>query len=123
MLIRESLNEPEEIASDEARQNAPTRRAVLTSFGCSSRRNGVTPASSRPPDWSRLGQPFTVGVGAWLTLVAVAGLAIVAGRLVVHRVAEHLPMLWAPQLCKLRRLTGFRADTCIVVALERRVMS
>jgi putative Ca2+/H+ antiporter (TMEM165/GDT1 family) len=87
LLVRESLDEPEEIALDEARQNAPTRRAVLTSFGVLFAAEwGDASQLATAGLVARLGQPFAVGVGAWLALVVVAALAVVTGRLVVKRV-------------------------------------
>ncbi|HYU03310.1 MAG TPA: TMEM165/GDT1 family protein, partial [Jatrophihabitantaceae bacterium] len=79
--------EPEEIALDEARQNVPTRRAVLTSFGVLFAAEwGDASQIAIAGLAARLGQPLAVGVGAWLALVAVAALAVVAGRLVIKRV-------------------------------------
>ncbi len=87
LLVRESLDEPEEIALDEARQNVPTRRAVLTSFGVLFAAEwGDASQIAIAGLAARLGQPLAVGVGAWLALVAVAALAVVAGRLVIKRV-------------------------------------
>jgi putative Ca2+/H+ antiporter (TMEM165/GDT1 family) len=87
LLVRESLDEPEEIALDEARQNVPTRRAVLTSFGVLFAAEwGDASQIAIAGLVARLGQPLTVGVGAWLALVAVAAVAVRAGRLVVKRV-------------------------------------
>ena len=87
LLVRESLDEPREIALDEARQNVPTRRAVLTSFGVLFAAEwGDASQIATAGLVARLGQPLAVGVGAWLALVMVAALAVVAGRLVVKRV-------------------------------------
>jgi putative Ca2+/H+ antiporter (TMEM165/GDT1 family) len=87
LLVRESLDEPEEIALDEARQNVPTRRAVLTSFGVLFAAEwGDASQIAIAGLVARLGQPLAVGVGAWLALVAVAAVAVRAGRLVVKRV-------------------------------------
>ncbi|HEX9232183.1 MAG TPA: TMEM165/GDT1 family protein [Jatrophihabitantaceae bacterium] len=87
LLVRESLDEPEEIALDEARQNVPIRRAVLTSFGVLFAAEwGDASQIAIAGLAARLGRPVAVGVGAWLALVVVAALAVVAGRLVVKRV-------------------------------------
>jgi Ca2+/H+ antiporter, TMEM165/GDT1 family len=87
LLVRESLSEPGEIALDEARQNVPTRRAVLTSFGVLFAAEwGDASQIAIAGLAARLGRPLAVGLGAWLALVAVAALAVVAGRLVVKRV-------------------------------------
>jgi Ca2+/H+ antiporter, TMEM165/GDT1 family len=87
LLVRESLDEPDEIALDEARQNVTTRRAVLTSFGVLFAAEwGDASQIAIAGLAARLGRPVAVGVGAWLALVVVAALAVVAGRLVVKRV-------------------------------------
>lgn len=87
LLVRESLDEPDEIALDAARQNVPTRRAVLTSFGVLFAAEwGDASQIAIAGLAARLGRPLAVGVGAWLALVAVAALAVVAGRFVIKRV-------------------------------------
>jgi putative Ca2+/H+ antiporter (TMEM165/GDT1 family) len=87
LLVRESLDEPDEIALDAARQNVPTRRAVLTSFGVLFAAEwGDASQIAIAGLAARLGRPLAVGVGAWLALVVVAALAVVAGRLVIKRV-------------------------------------
>jgi Ca2+/H+ antiporter, TMEM165/GDT1 family len=87
LLVRESVDEPEEITLDEVRQNVPARRAVLTAFGVLFAAEwGDASQIAIAGLAARLGRPVAVGVGAWLALVAVAGLAVVAGRLVVKRV-------------------------------------
>jgi putative Ca2+/H+ antiporter (TMEM165/GDT1 family) len=87
LLVRESLDETEEIALDEARQNVLTRRAVLTSFGVLFAAEwGDASQIATAGLVARLGQPIAVGVGAWLALVVVAALAVVTGRLVIKRV-------------------------------------
>lgn len=87
LLVRESLDEPEAIELDQSRQNALTRRAVLTSFGVLFAAEwGDASQLATAGLVARLGQPIAVGAGAWLALVSVAGLALVAGRLVVKRV-------------------------------------
>lgn len=95
LLIRESFaGGDDDVDLAEARESAPFRRVVLTSFG-------VLFAA----EWGDASQIATAGlvarhrgvtyalataVGAWVALVAVAALAVVAGRVVVARVPLHL---------------------------------
>jgi putative Ca2+/H+ antiporter (TMEM165/GDT1 family) len=95
LLIRESLNRSDDdVALAEVREAASTRRIVATSFG-------VLFAA----EWGDASQIATAGlvarhrgvahavatgVGAWIALVAIAALAVVAGRAVVRRVPLHL---------------------------------
>lgn len=94
LLIRESLGDEEDVELAEARETAPFGRVVATSFG-------VLFAA----EWGDASQIATAGlvarhrgvahavatgVGAWVALVAVAALAIVAGRVVVRRVPLRL---------------------------------
>jgi putative Ca2+/H+ antiporter (TMEM165/GDT1 family) len=94
LLIRESFATDDDVELAEARENAPFARIVATSFGVLfaaewgdasqiataglvARHRGATHA-------------IATGVGAWVALVAVAALAVVAGKLVVRRVPLHL---------------------------------
>ena len=94
LLIRESLGAAEDVELADAREAAPFRRVVATSFavlfaaewgdasqiataGLVARHRGVLHA-------------VATGVGAWLALVAVATVAVVAGRVVVRRVPLQL---------------------------------
>jgi putative Ca2+/H+ antiporter (TMEM165/GDT1 family) len=96
LLIRESLgaDEDEDVELAEAREAASFARIVATSFGVLfaaewgdasqiataglvARHRGVTDA-------------VATGVGAWLALVTIAALAVVAGRFVVRRVPLRL---------------------------------
>lgn len=94
LLIRESLGDEEDVDLAEAREAAPFGRVVATSFG-------VLFAA----EWGDASQIATAGLvarhrgmahaiatglGAWAALVAVAALAIVAGRVVVRRVPLRL---------------------------------
>jgi len=95
LLIRESLDKGEDdVPLAQAREVASTRRIIATSFG-------VLFAA----EWGDASQIATAGlvarhhgvehavatgIGAWLALVAVAALAVVAGRAVVRRVPLHL---------------------------------
>ena len=95
LLLRESFSAgDDDVALAEARESAPFWRIVATSFGVLfaaewgdasqiataglvARHRGVTHA-------------VATGVGAWIALVAVALLAIAAGKVVVRRVPLHL---------------------------------
>lgn len=94
LLIRESFGDDENVELAEARESAPFGRVVATSFG-------VLFAA----EWGDASQIATAGlvarhrgvahaiatgVGAWVALVTVAALAIVAGRVVVRRVPLRL---------------------------------
>jgi putative Ca2+/H+ antiporter (TMEM165/GDT1 family) len=94
VLIKESLAPEDDVELAEARENAPFGRIVATSFG-------VLFAA----EWGDASQIATAGlvarhrgvahavatgVGAWLALVTVAAVAVVAGKLVVKRVPLHL---------------------------------
>jgi Ca2+/H+ antiporter, TMEM165/GDT1 family len=94
LLIRESLDADEDVELAEAREAAPFGRVVATSFG-------VLFAA----EWGDASQIATAGLvarhrgllhavatglGAWLALVAVAAVAVVAGRVVVRRVPLRL---------------------------------
>jgi putative Ca2+/H+ antiporter (TMEM165/GDT1 family) len=95
LLIKESLDpDDDDVELAEARENAPFWRIVATSFG-------VLFAA----EWGDASQIATAGlvarhggivhavasaVGAWVALVAVAALAVVAGKLVVRKVPLHL---------------------------------
>jgi len=94
LLIRESLGAEEDVELAEARESAPFGRVVATSFG-------VLFAA----EWGDASQIATAGlvarhrgvlhavatgVGAWLALVTVAAVAVVAGRVVVRRVPLRL---------------------------------
>jgi putative Ca2+/H+ antiporter (TMEM165/GDT1 family) len=94
LLIRESLGAEDDVELASARETAPFGRVVATSFG-------VLFAA----EWGDASQIATAGlvarhrgvahavatgVGAWVALVAIAALAIVAGRVVVRRVPLRL---------------------------------
>jgi Ca2+/H+ antiporter, TMEM165/GDT1 family len=94
LLIRESFEMADEVELAAAREAAPFGRIVATSFG-------VLFAA----EWGDASQIATAGlvarhsgmphatataVGAWLALVSVAAIAVVAGRAVVRRVPLRL---------------------------------
>jgi putative Ca2+/H+ antiporter (TMEM165/GDT1 family) len=95
LLIRESLQQDDDdVELADARESAPFGRIVGTSFG-------VLFAA----EWGDASQIATAGlvarhrgvahavatgIGAWVALVTVAAVAVVAGRIVVRRVPLHL---------------------------------
>jgi putative Ca2+/H+ antiporter (TMEM165/GDT1 family) len=95
LLIRESFEKgDDDVALAEQRETASTRRIIATAFG-------VLFAA----EWGDASQIATAGLvarhggvahavatalGAWVALVVVAVLAVVAGRVVVRRVPLHL---------------------------------
>jgi putative Ca2+/H+ antiporter (TMEM165/GDT1 family) len=96
LLIRESLAEPDPVELAAQRENTPFRSAALTSFGVVFAAEwGDASQLATAALVARLGYPVAVGIGAWLALVTVAAIAVVAGRVVlrlvplrlVHRVA------------------------------------
>lgn len=95
LLIRESMGvDDDEVDLAEAREQAPFGRVVATSFG-------VLFAA----EWGDASQIATAGLvarghgvahavatglGAWVALVAVAAVAVVAGKVIVKKVPLHL---------------------------------
>lgn len=89
VLLREGFSEPDHIDVDEhaARAAAPFWRVALTSFGVVFAAEwGDASQLATAALAARLGSPLAVGLGAWLALVAVAGIAVVAGRVIVRRI-------------------------------------
>jgi Ca2+/H+ antiporter, TMEM165/GDT1 family len=89
VLLREGFGEPDEVDIDEhaARAAAPFGRVVLTSFGVVFAAEwGDASQLAVAALTARLGSPVAVGLGAWLGLTLVAGIAVVAGRVIVRRV-------------------------------------
>jgi putative Ca2+/H+ antiporter (TMEM165/GDT1 family) len=94
LLIKESMGAADDVELAEARETASFRRIVATSFGvlfaaewgdASQIATAGLVARHRG-----LGHAVATGVGAWLALVAVAALAVLAGRLVLRRVPLRL---------------------------------
>lgn len=87
LLIRESLADPDAVELAEHRENTTFRKAALTSFGIIFAAEwGDASQLATAALVARLGYPVAVGVGAWLALVTVAAIAVVAGRVVLRRV-------------------------------------
>lgn len=95
LLIKESLdaaNDDVELA--EARENAPFWRIVLTSFGVLFAAEwgdaSQIATAGLVARHSGVGHAIATGAGAWVALVVVAAVAVVAGKLVVQKVPLHL---------------------------------
>jgi len=87
LLIRESLEEPDEVELAKQRENTSFRSAALTSFGVIFAAEwGDASQLATAALVARLGHSVVVGLGAWLALVSVAAIAVVAGQVVLRRV-------------------------------------
>jgi len=93
LLIRESLSADEHADVDAASTQVPasTRRIALTSFGVLFAAEwGDASQLATAGLTARVGEPVAVGIGAWLALVGVAVIAMLAGRVIVKRVPVRL---------------------------------
>ena len=91
LLLREGFSRDSDTA-DEAgtRADVPFWRAALTSFGVLFAAEwGDASQLATAGITARYGTPFWVGLGAWLALVAVAGLAVLVGRKLAGRLPTH----------------------------------
>ena len=89
LLIRESLGEPDDVdlETEAARQNLPFWRIVATSFGIIFAAEwGDASQLATAALEARLGQPVAVAVGAWVALVGIAAIAVVAGQAIIKRI-------------------------------------
>jgi putative Ca2+/H+ antiporter (TMEM165/GDT1 family) len=101
MLLREGFSEADE-AGDDASRVGPSplsfARSAMTSFGVLFAAEwGDASQLATAGLTAHYGHPFAVGIGAWLALVAVAGIAVLVGRKIRARVR--------PQL--IQRIAGF----------------
>ena len=88
VLIRESMAEQDEPELADARTSMPFAKVALTSFGVLFAAEwGDASQIATAGLVAREGQPLAVGLGAWIALVAVAGIAVVAGKVIVRRVS------------------------------------
>jgi putative Ca2+/H+ antiporter (TMEM165/GDT1 family) len=94
LLIRESMNPADDVELAEARENASFRRVVGTSFGVLFAAEwgdaSQIATAGLVARHSGTGYALATGIGAWLALVAVAAVAVVAGRVVVRRIPLRL---------------------------------
>ena len=110
-LLREGFSRDAE-SSDEAgvRTDVPFWRAALTSFGVLFAAEwGDASQLATAGITARYGAPLTVGLGAWLALVTVAGLAVLVGR----KLAGRLPTHW------IQRVAGVIFAVFGVIALTQ----
>lgn len=111
LLLKEGFSK-EEDSADEAgeRTVVPFWRAALTSFGVLFAAEwGDASQLATAGITARYGTPIAVGLGAWLALVAVAGLAVLVGR----KLAGRLPTHW------IQRVAGVVFAVFAVVAVTQ----
>jgi putative Ca2+/H+ antiporter (TMEM165/GDT1 family) len=111
MLLREGFSHDSDSA-DEAgvRTDVPFWRAALTSFGVLFAAEwGDASQLATAGITARYGAPLAVGLGAWLALVTVAGLAVLVGR----KLAGRLPTHW------IQRVAGVIFAVFGVIALTQ----
>ncbi|HUQ59602.1 TMEM165/GDT1 family protein [Lentzea sp.] len=111
MLLKEGFSRDEDSADEAgARTEVPFWRAALTSFGVLFAAEwGDASQLATAGITARYGAPFAVGLGAWLALVAVAGLAVLVGR----KLAGRLPTHW------IQRVAGAIFAVFCVVAVTQ----
>ena len=95
LLIRESLDkDDDEVALADEREAAPTWRIVVTSFGVLFAAEwgdaSQIATAGLVARHGGAGHAVATGLGAWVALVTVAAIAVVAGKVVVRRVPLHL---------------------------------
>lgn len=113
LLLREGFSS-ESTSDSESSEIAwvPFWRAALTSFGVLFAAEwGDASQLATAGITARYGAPLAVGVGAWLALVAVAGIAVLVGR----KLAGRLPTHW------IQRVAGLLFAGFAVVALWQAV--
>ncbi|PPK61727.1 TMEM165/GDT1 family protein [Actinokineospora auranticolor] len=92
LLLKEGFSKAEEEVED-AGPTAPVsfRRVALTSFGVLFAAEWGDASQIATAGLSaRYAEPFWVGLGAWLALVSVAGIAVLIGRKIAERIKPHL---------------------------------
>ncbi len=110
LLLREGFSKADTDETDAAGSNAatPFLRSALTSFGVLFAAEwGDASQLATAGLTARYGEPVAVGVGAWLALTAVAGIAVLVGRKIAGRIPTHL----------IQRVAGFVFAAFTVVAL------
>ncbi|MFI6100704.1 TMEM165/GDT1 family protein [Lentzea sp. NPDC051213] len=91
LLLREGFSRDASPADEAgARSEVPFWRAALTSFGVLFAAEwGDASQLATAGITARYGTPLAVGLGAWLALVTVAGLAVLVGRKLAGRLPTH----------------------------------
>jgi putative Ca2+/H+ antiporter (TMEM165/GDT1 family) len=111
MLLREGFSKPDDDETDAARSGTaatPFLRSALTSFGVLFAAEwGDASQLATAGLTARYGTPVAVGIGAWLALTAVAGIAVLVGRKIAGRIPTHL----------IQRVAGFVFAAFTLVAL------
>jgi len=93
LLLREGFGEDDPVEVDAATSQVPasSRRVAVTSFGVLFAAEwGDASQLATAGLTARLNEPVAVGIGAWLALVGVAMVAVVAGKVIVKRVPVRL---------------------------------
>ncbi|SFR16647.1 Putative Ca2+/H+ antiporter, TMEM165/GDT1 family [Lentzea waywayandensis] len=111
MLLKEGFSRDSESADEAGTQTVvPFWRAALTSFGVLFAAEwGDASQLATAGITARYGAPLAVGLGAWLALVTVAGLAVLVGR----KLAGRLPTHW------IQRVAGVIFAVFGVIALTQ----
>ncbi|WP_245572505.1 TMEM165/GDT1 family protein [Actinokineospora enzanensis] len=93
LLLKEGFSKQEDElgATTETAPAVSFRRAALTSFGVLFAAEwGDASQIATAGLTARYGEPVWVGLGAWLALVSVAGIAVLIGRKIADRIKPHL---------------------------------
>ncbi|SDC76778.1 TMEM165/GDT1 family protein [Actinokineospora iranica] len=93
LLLREGFSEQESDLDEEtsAQQTVPFLRAALTSFGVLFAAEWGDASQIATAGLSaKYAAPVWVGLGAWLALVSVAGIAVLVGKKIAERIKPHL---------------------------------
>jgi putative Ca2+/H+ antiporter (TMEM165/GDT1 family) len=111
LLLREGFSQDDEDERDAARSGGAAVsfwRSTLTSFGVLFAAEwGDASQLATAGLTARYGEPIAVGLGAWLALTAVAGIAVVVGRKIAGRIPTHM----------IQRVAGFIFAAFTAVAL------
>lgn len=93
LLLREGFSNQDEDGLDEAGPSVPVSfwRAALTSFGVLFAAEwGDASQIATAALSARYAEPVWVGLGAWVALVSVAGIAVLVGSKIAERIKPHL---------------------------------
>lgn len=94
LLLRESFQQDDDVELAEAREAVPFWRVVATSFGVLFAAEwgdaSQIATAGLVARHSGIGHATATAIGAWVALVVIAALAVVAGRVVVRRIPLRL---------------------------------